>query len=80
MSRQSSILANRKLRMAREACAEWKAELKMIERCRRSIEEGGWDERIRSREASKTCGDVVGGFEEVCKGFEAKMREWEGVC
>jgi hypothetical protein len=80
MSRQSSILANRKLRVAREACAEWKAELKMVERCRRSIEDGGWDEKIRSREASRTCGDVVGGFEEVCKGFEAKMREWEGVC
>lgn len=80
MSRQSSIAANRKLRIATEACAEWKAELKREERCRRAIEEGEWDRRIREREASRTCGEVVGGFEEVCRGMEERMREWEGVC
>lgn len=79
MARQSSIAANRKLRSAREACAEWKADLKSVEQSRLWIERGNWDEKCRKREAGKACGEVVQGFEMVCRGFEKRMRELEQI-
>lgn len=74
MARQSSIAANRKLRVAKEACADWKSELEQVERSRRWIEDGDWDAKCRNRSAANVCAEVTGGFEDVCKGFEERLR------
>lgn len=74
MARQSSIAANRKLRVAKEACADWKAELEKVDRSKRWIEEGDWVGRCRRREAAGVCAEVICGFEDVCKGFEERLK------
>ncbi|KAI5793131.1 hypothetical protein EDC01DRAFT_594013, partial [Geopyxis carbonaria] len=74
MARQSSMAASRKLRVAKEACADWKHELETVEKARRWIEDGDWDARCRRREAAVVCKEVTGGFEDVCRGFEEKLR------
>ncbi|RPB04776.1 hypothetical protein L873DRAFT_1728970 [Choiromyces venosus 120613-1] len=74
MVRQSSIAANRKLRVSKEACADWKSELEQIERSRRWIEDGDWDAKCRNRNAANVCAEVTGGFEDVCRGFEERLK------
>ncbi|MCJ1477509.1 hypothetical protein MMC13_006181 [Lambiella insularis] len=71
MTRQTTTLAARRLRAAKEAVEILKRELKEAEEGVRWLETGGWDDRLRGREAAKMCGEVVGGFEEVC----AEWRE-----
>jgi len=77
MARQSSIVARRKLQAAKEACADWRSELEMVETARRWIEDGDWDARCRRRDAAVVCRDVTSGFEDVCRGFEEKLRAQE---
>lgn len=74
MARQSSIAANRKLRVAREACAEWKRELELAEQGRKYIDEGDWVGKCSRREASVVCKDVMQGFEGFCSGIEKDMQ------
>lgn len=77
MVRQSTIAANRKLRVAKEACADWRSEIEMVDKARRWIEDGDWDAKCRRREAAVVCKDVTSGFEDVCRGFEEKLRAQE---
>ncbi|KAA8910093.1 hypothetical protein FN846DRAFT_939844 [Sphaerosporella brunnea] len=79
MARQSSMAARRKLQAAKEACADWRRELEMAEYAQRWIEEGDWDARCSRREAAVVCSDVTSGFEDVCRGFEEKLRAQELV-
>ena len=74
MARQSSIAANRKLRVVREVCAEWKGELEAAERGRKYIDEGDWVGKCRRREAAGVCGEVMEGFERLCLGVEKDMQ------
>ncbi|KAI5853881.1 hypothetical protein BZA05DRAFT_394973 [Tricharina praecox] len=77
MTRQSSIVARRKLQAAKEACADWRNELEMVETARRWIEDGDWDAKCKRRDAAVVCRDVTSGFEDVCRGFEEKLRAQE---
>jgi hypothetical protein len=79
MARQSSMAARRKLQAAKEACADWRRELEMVEYAQRWIEDGDWDARCKRREAAIVCSDVTSGFEDVCRGFEEKLRAQELV-
>ena len=74
MARQSSIAANRKLRVAREVCAEWKGELEVAEQGRKYIDEGDWVGKCSRREASGVCREVMEGFEKFCVGMEKDMH------
>jgi len=74
MARQSSTAANRKLRIAREACAEWKGELEAAERGRKYIDEGDWVGKCSRREAAGVCVEVMEGFEKFCLGMEKDMQ------
>jgi hypothetical protein len=74
MVRQSSIAANRKLRVAKEACADWRSEIEMVEKARRWIEDGDWDAKCERRDAAVVCKDVTCGFEDFCKGYEEKLQ------
>lgn len=75
MSRQSTGVATRRLKSVREQVVEWRKETEMREEGVRWIEKGGWDRRLEGREAGRVCGDVVGGFEEICGMWRARLCE-----
>ncbi|KAL1619317.1 hypothetical protein SLS56_010155 [Neofusicoccum ribis] len=73
MGRQTSNLAQRRLKVVREAMGEWRRENELREEGIRWIEKGSWDNRLEKREAASVCSDVVGGFEEACKGWRERL-------
>ncbi|MCJ1243097.1 hypothetical protein MMC30_000294 [Trapelia coarctata] len=73
LTRQTTTLASRRLRAAREAVGTMKREIEEAEAGERWLEIGGWNERLKDREAARVCGEVVGGFEEVCKGWRERL-------
>lgn len=72
-SRQLTATASRRLRSARELVAELRREEESREEGSRWIEVGEWDRRLRDREASQECRDVVSGFEAVCGEWREKL-------
>lgn len=52
---------------------EMKAEAEAREDGVRWVEKGGWEKRLAGRECARVCGDVVGGFEEVCNGWRERL-------
>lgn len=73
MSRQTTTTATRRLRSARELVAEMRKEEDAREEGERWLKRGNWSERLGARECAGVCGDVVGGFEEVCNGWRARL-------
>ena len=73
MSRQTTTLATRRLKSARELVAEMRKEEDAREEGERWLKRGNWGERLGARECAGVCGDVVGGFEEVCNGWRARL-------
>ncbi|KAF2199708.1 hypothetical protein GQ43DRAFT_419638 [Delitschia confertaspora ATCC 74209] len=79
MSRQSTGIAARRLKSAKEQLGEWKRESEMRDQGVRWIEKGEWERRLGEREAAKGCKGVVDGFEEVCGMWRARLCEGLGV-
>ena len=73
ISRQTSTLASRRLRTCQDAMLMWKKEERLKEEGIAWVESGGWDERLRTRDAAMVCNEVVGGFEEVCEGWRKRL-------
>lgn len=73
MIRQTSVEASRKLKSAIDAAGEIQRDVAAREVGVRWIESGGWDERLARRECAKVCGEVVGGFEDVCRGWREQL-------
>jgi hypothetical protein len=73
MSRQTTTTATRRLKSARELVAELRREEELREEGERWLTRGNWGERLRDRECAHVCGDVVGGFEEVCNSWRARL-------
>ncbi|KAK8160742.1 hypothetical protein IWX90DRAFT_277011 [Phyllosticta citrichinensis] len=73
MGRQTSNLAQRRLKLVREAMGEWKRENELREEGIRWIERGNWDARLKERRVAVVCKDVVGGFEEICNGWRERL-------
>lgn len=73
MTRQATTTAARRLKSAKELVAELRAEEEMREEGERWIARGNWNERLKRRECAHVCGEVVGGFEEVCNNLRAQM-------
>ncbi|KAH7418109.1 hypothetical protein BKA64DRAFT_188908 [Cadophora sp. MPI-SDFR-AT-0126] len=73
MSRQTTTTATRRLRSARELVAEMRKEEDAREEGERWLKRHNWSERLGNRECAGVCGDVVGGFEEVCNGWRARL-------
>lgn len=79
-SRQTTTTATRRLKSARELVAEMRKEEEEREAGEQWIKKGNWSERLGARECAGVCGDVVGGFEEVCNGWRARIvAQAEGV-
>ncbi|KAL9130954.1 MAG: hypothetical protein Q9217_001000 [Psora testacea] len=73
MTRQTLTFATRKLRSALDMVVEMRREAEAREEAVRWIEKGDWDQRLAGRECARVCGDVVGGFEEVCNGWRKRL-------
>ncbi|RFU31799.1 hypothetical protein B7463_g4534, partial [Scytalidium lignicola] len=73
MSRQTTTTATRRLKSARELVAEMRKEEDAREEGERWLTRGNWSERLGRRECAGVCRDVVGGFEEVCNGWRARL-------
>ncbi|PMD34120.1 hypothetical protein L207DRAFT_497415 [Hyaloscypha variabilis F] len=73
MSRQTTTTATRRLRSARELVAEMRKEEDAREEGERWLKRHNWSERLGNRECASVCGDVVGGFEEVCNDWRARL-------
>ncbi|KAI0003632.1 hypothetical protein F4779DRAFT_601266 [Xylariaceae sp. FL0662B] len=73
MSRQTTTTATRRLRTAKEMVAEMRREEELKEEGERWLTRGKWSERLEKRECAGVCREVVGGFEEVCNGWRARL-------
>lgn len=73
MSRQTTNTATRRLKSAKELVAEMKREEELKEEGERWLTKGNWGERLQKRECAGVCREVVGGFEEVCNGWRARL-------
>lgn len=73
MSRQTTTTATRRLKSAKELVADMKSEEELREEGERWLTRGNWGERLRNRECAHVCGEVVGGFEEVCNSWRARL-------
>lgn len=73
MSRQTTTTATRRLKSARELVMEMRKEEEAREEGERWLTRGNWSERLSRRECAGVCKDVVGGFEEVCNGWRARL-------
>jgi hypothetical protein len=73
MSRQTTTTATRRLKSARELVAEMRKEEDAREEGERWLKRGNWSERLGARECAGVCGDVVGGFEQVCNDWRARL-------
>lgn len=73
VSRQTTTAASRRLKTARDLVAELRREDEDREEGERFLTQGNWGERLRNRECAGVCGEVVGGFEEVCNGWRARL-------
>ncbi|KAI1746373.1 hypothetical protein F4680DRAFT_19301 [Xylaria scruposa] len=73
MSRQTTTTATRRLRTAKEMVSEMRREEELKEEGERWLARGNWGERLQNRECAGICRDVVGGFEEVCDGWRARL-------
>lgn len=78
MTRQTSLLAARRLQSTKALVGELRSEMELGEEGRRWVEEGGWEERLRGREGRRICEGVVGGFEDICRGWRERLVESAG--
>ncbi len=55
--------------------AELRREAEIKEESVRWVENGKWDDRLAGRECARVCGEVVGGFEDVCNGWRELLLD-----
>lgn len=73
MMRQTTSLASRRLRAARELVVEMRRETEARETAMRWVEKGEWEGRLAGRECARVCGEVVDGFEKVCESWRRRL-------
>lgn len=79
MSRQTTTTATRRLKSAKELVAEIRRDEELREEGERWLSKGNWGERLEKRECASVCGEIVGGFEEVCDGWRTRLATAEGT-
>ncbi|KAL8922085.1 MAG: hypothetical protein Q9208_005395 [Pyrenodesmia sp. 3 TL-2023] len=75
MLRQTTSLASRKLKVAKDLVDEVRKEAELRHEGIKWVETGNWDARLSNRECKTICGDVVDGFRVVCEKWERKIHE-----
>ena len=79
MTRQTIMSATRRLRTASDIVDDMRREAAAREEAVRWIEKGSWDSRLSDRECQKICDDMIGGFEEVCQNWRARLVDGLGA-
>lgn len=79
VSRQVTTTATRRLKTAKELVAEMRREEELRDEGERWLARGNWGERLQNRECASVCGEIVGGFEEVCDGWRTRLAQTEGA-
>lgn len=75
MDRQTATLASRRLRSSKEVVSTLQKEMNAADEGRRWLAAGGWEHKLKERQAAQICGEVVGGFEEVCESWRKRLVE-----
>ncbi|KAH0597019.1 hypothetical protein MHUMG1_05328 [Metarhizium humberi] len=73
MSRQTTVTATRRLKSAKELVSEMRREEELREEGERWLTRGNWSQRLQNRECANVCGEVIGGFEDVCNGWRQRL-------
>lgn len=73
MSRQTTATATRRLKSAKELVAEMRRDEELREEGERWLSRGNWSQRLENRECANVCGEVIGGFEDVCNGWRQRL-------
>lgn len=73
MSRQTTATATRRLKSAKELVAELRRDDDLREEGELWLTRGNWGERLQKRECAGVCGEVIGGFEEVCNSWRERL-------
>ncbi|KAL8737798.1 MAG: hypothetical protein Q9181_001332 [Wetmoreana brouardii] len=75
MIRQTTSLASRKLKAAKETVEEIRREASVRDEGIRWVEKGNWDHRLRNRECGTICGNVLDGFKLACDEWEQTFED-----
>ncbi|KAL8944188.1 MAG: hypothetical protein Q9216_000612 [Gyalolechia sp. 2 TL-2023] len=75
MLRQTTSLASRRLKVAKDTVDDFRRESQMRDEGIRWVEQGNWDIRLSSRECGTICGDVVDGFKDACETWGEMLRK-----
>lgn len=78
-SRQITTTATRRLKNAKELVVEMKRDEELRDEGERWLARGNWNEKLEKRACASACGDIIGGFEEVCDGWRARLAQAEGA-
>lgn len=78
-SRQITTTATRRLKNAKELVVEMKRDEELRDEGERWLTRGNWNEKLEKRACASACGDIIGGFEEVCDGWRARLAQAEGA-
>ncbi|ODA75771.1 hypothetical protein RJ55_08727 [Drechmeria coniospora] len=73
MSRQTTATATRRLRSVREIVTEIRRDEELREQGERWLTRGNWGDRLQKRECAGVCGEVMGGFEDVCNDWRMRL-------
>ena len=73
MSRQTTATATRRLKSAKELVADLRRDDELRVEGERWLARGNWGERLSQRECAGVCGEVMGGFEEVCNDWRERL-------
>jgi len=73
MSRQTTSMATRRLKSAKDLVVEMRKDEELREEGERWLTRENWGERLQKRECAGVCRDVIGGFEEVCNGWRERL-------
>ena len=73
IAQQTTNMATRRLRTATEAAVKLRRELDEAEEARTCLERRGSDEKLKRREASEACREVVNGFEAACERWREQL-------
>ncbi|KAG6016544.1 hypothetical protein E4U54_001111 [Claviceps lovelessii] len=73
MSRQTTAMATRRLKSARELVSEIRRDEELREEGERWLHRGNWSQRLARRECASVCDEVIDGFEDVCNGWRERL-------
>lgn len=74
MNKHATNAAARHLRATQAMVAELRRERERADEAREELERGVWHRRIGEGWCGRECGEIIGGFEGVCRGLRARIE------